>query len=300
MCKWKLVPIYYCVRKDRCECDSRVSRTTSDVSPICMCAVLPCWCYRGATNTSCNLFLLTVQKELLQKHKSLAIRSITKIPGLLVLRANSSIWFTFFTLFHYTFFYLTESLKQYLICDILYTPRLTEKKTKLNHAVVHNTSYICFNLNLLKKKLIQTVIYSKLLKQPNCSLLEIKKHMTGCYTVDMHNDRVIWLMSPQRLIWNRTQISWFFIRFFFSVFGIFQALWAGRSRKLWQSNFQDRNTNPATESGLLHWNLSNKHQQCMGMEALVYMAGYELLSRKLTQTYSPAGNKCALTAVLSQ
>lgn len=215
MCKWKLVPIYYCVRKDRCECDSRVSRTTSDVSPICMCAVLPCWCYRGATNTSCNLFLLTVQKELLQKHKSLAIRSITKIPGLLVLRANSSIWFTFFTLFHYTFFYLTESLKQYLICDILYTPRLTEKKTKLNHAVVHNTSYICFNLNLLKKKLIQTVIYSKLLKQPNCSLLEIKKHMPGCYTMDMHNDRVIWLMSPQRLIWNRTQISWFFIRFFF-------------------------------------------------------------------------------------
>lgn len=78
---------------------------------------------------------------------------------------------------------------------------------------------------------------------------------------------------------------------FFVAFSL--SVWKNSMFKDWkvktimtESSFLDNNTKPTTiESELLYWNQTNKHQQCMRIELLFYMASPESIASQKTDTF---------------
>lgn len=143
-------------------------------------------------------------------------------------------------------------------------------------------------------------IYPVTATKQQCS--KITKHKPGCYTMDMHNNTVRWFMSPQQWTWNRTPISWLFIPVFsmwpsFSIQG--SKTW--KSRQLWQNQVSltitwTQQSDQNCFTGNRQTNITNA---CELNYCSTWLVLNQLLPRKLTQSFSPAGEKCALTAVLS-
>lgn len=93
--------------------------------------------------------------------------------------------------------------------------------------------YKRLNSSLLKTH-SQTCIF---IIQPKCmrQVLRITKHMASSYTTICTENNVIWLMSPQQLMWNRTPLSLLLNFFSLRVFGGTHAS-DGKSRKLWRNH----------------------------------------------------------------